>query len=52
MRGRVMALYTTVFFGGAPLGAPLMGCVAEVFGPRWSLVLGGSVSWPLLWSSA
>ena len=44
MRGRVMALYTTVFFGGAPLGAPLMGWVAEMFGPRWSLVLGGSVS--------
>jgi MFS family permease len=44
MRGRVMALYTTVFFGGAPLGAPLMGWLAEVFGPRWSLVLGGSVS--------
>ncbi len=44
MRGRVMALYMTVFFGGTPLGAPLLGWVAESFGPRWSLVVGGSVS--------
>jgi MFS family permease len=44
MRGRVMALYMTLFFGGTPLGAPIMGWVAEVFGPRWSLVLGGIIS--------
>ncbi len=44
MRGRVMALYMAVFFGGTPLGAPLVGAVAEAFGPRWSLILGGLVS--------
>jgi MFS family permease len=44
MRGRVMALYMAVFFGGTPLGAPLVGAVAEAFGARWSLILGGAVS--------
>ena len=44
MRGRVMALYMAVFFGGTPLGAPLVGAVAEAFGARWSIVLGGVVS--------
>ena len=44
MRGRVMALYMAVFFGGTPLGAPLVGAVAEAFGARWSLILGGLVS--------
>jgi len=44
MRGRVMALYMAVFFGGTPIGAPLVGAVAEMFGPRWSLIIGGVVS--------
>jgi len=44
MRGRVMALYMAVFFGGTPIGAPLVGAVAEAFGARWSLILGGVVS--------
>jgi MFS family permease len=37
MRGRVMALYMAVFMGGTPLGAPLVGWVANVFGPRWAI---------------
>ncbi|MGH8892639.1 MAG: MFS transporter [Actinomycetes bacterium] len=44
MRGRVMALYMAVFFGGTPLGAPLVGAVAEAFGARWSIILGGLIS--------
>ena len=44
MRGRVMALYILVFLGGTPFGAPLVGAFAEAFGPRASLVLGGSVT--------
>ncbi|HEX6919164.1 MAG TPA: MFS transporter, partial [Actinomycetes bacterium] len=44
MRGRVMAIYMAVFFGGTPLGAPLVGAVAEAMGARWSLILGGLVS--------
>ena len=44
MRGRVMGLYLLVFLGGAPLGAPLAGWIAEQFGPRMSLVFGGLIS--------
>jgi len=40
MRGRVMALYMAVFMGGTPLGAPIVGLVANVFGPRWALGVG------------
>jgi MFS family permease len=41
MRGRVMALYSVVFLGSTPIGAPLVGALAEQFGPRWGLVVGG-----------
>ncbi|MFL5846199.1 MAG: MFS transporter [Solirubrobacteraceae bacterium] len=41
MRGRVMALYSVVFLGSTPIGAPIVGALAESFGPRWGLVLGG-----------
>ncbi|WP_019874894.1 MFS transporter [Sporichthya polymorpha] len=44
MRGRVMALYITVLFGGTPVGAPVVGWLAEEYGPRWSLVVGGLVT--------
>jgi MFS family permease len=37
MRGRVMALYMAIFAGGTPLGAPFVGWVANVAGPRWAL---------------
>ncbi|HBH59022.1 MAG TPA: MFS transporter, partial [Arthrobacter bacterium] len=37
MRGRVMALYMAIFMGGTPIGAPLVGWVANAAGPRWSL---------------
>jgi MFS family permease len=37
MRGRVMALYMAIFAGGTPLGAPIVGWVANVAGPRWAL---------------
>lgn len=37
MRGRVMALYMAIFAGGTPIGAPLVGFVANVAGPRWAL---------------
>jgi MFS family permease len=41
MRGRVMALYSIVFLGSTPIGAPLVGWLAEVAGPRAGLVAGG-----------
>ncbi|MFI6518573.1 MFS transporter [Spirillospora sp. NPDC050679] len=44
MRGRVMGLYMFVFLGTNPLGAPLVGWMAEQFGPRLSIVLGGAVA--------
>ncbi len=44
LRGRVMALYVLVFLGGTPLGAPLIGAVAQVLGPRSGLLLGGAAS--------
>jgi MFS family permease len=40
MRGRVMALYSIVFLGSTPIGAPLVGWLAEIGGPRAGLVLG------------
>jgi predicted MFS family arabinose efflux permease len=43
VRGRVMALYVLVFLGGTPIGAPIIGLVAETYGPRSSLVVGGLV---------
>ena len=44
MRGRVMGLYLLVFLGGAPLGSPMAGWIAEQFGPRMSMVFGGLIS--------
>jgi predicted MFS family arabinose efflux permease len=41
MRGRVTALYLVLFMGGTPAGAPVIGWLAEVLGPRWSLLGGG-----------
>jgi MFS family permease len=43
VRGRVMALYVLVFLGGTPVGAPLIGVLAEHFGPRASLLVGGVI---------
>jgi MFS family permease len=44
MRGRVMGLYMLVFLGGAPIGSPLVGWLAEQFGARMSLIGGGLIS--------
>ncbi len=37
MRGRVMAIFMAIALGGTPLGAPIVGWVADTFGPRWAL---------------
>ncbi|MGD9525829.1 MFS transporter [Pseudonocardia sp.] len=44
LRGRIMGLYILLFLGGTPLGAPLLGIVAERFGGRSPLVAGGAVT--------
>jgi MFS family permease len=42
MRGRVMALYLSIFMGGTVIGAPLLGWVADTAGPRWSVGVGAA----------
>lgn len=42
MRGRVMALRVGVALGGTPIGAPVLGWVANRFGPRWALAVGAA----------
>ena len=41
MRGRVMALWVMVFLGSTPFGAPLIGFLAEQYGARFALAVGG-----------
>jgi MFS family permease len=50
VRGRVLGIYTLVFFGGTPIGAPVIGWAAEQFGPRSGLVGGGIAT--VLWTLA
>ena len=42
MRGRVMALYMAIFAGTTPLGAPLIGWIANLAGPRWAIGIGAA----------
>jgi MFS family permease len=42
MRGRVMAIGLAVSLGSMPIGSPIVGRVADEFGPRWALVLGAA----------
>jgi MFS family permease len=42
MRGRVMSLRLAVALGGTPIGAPIVGWIANHFGPRWALGVGAA----------
>ena len=42
MRGRVIAILLAVMLGGTPIGAPLVGWVADTFGPRWGVAMGAA----------
>ena len=42
MRGRVMALRLGVALGGTPIGAPIVGWVADHLGPRSGLGVGAA----------
>ena len=42
MRGRVLALRVAIALGATPIGAPLVGWVANHFGPRWALGIGAA----------
>lgn len=44
MRGRVMGLYSIVFLGSTPIGAPLVGWIAQVAGPRVGMAIGGAAA--------
>jgi MFS family permease len=44
MRGRIVAIFLAIIMGGTPLGAPLVGWVADTFGPRWALGVGAAGS--------
>lgn len=40
MRGRVMAILLAIVLGSTPIGAPIVGWVADTFGPRSALWVG------------
>lgn len=40
MRGRVMAFRVGIALGGTPIGAPIVGWIADNIGPRWALGVG------------
>ncbi|OJX63151.1 MAG: MFS transporter [Micrococcales bacterium 73-13] len=57
LRGRVLAIYMALMMGGTVIGAPIVGWVAAVAGPRAAILVGGAsgvvafligVSWFLL----
>ncbi|MGG5170603.1 MFS transporter [Pseudarthrobacter sp. J1738] len=43
IRGRVMSLYIMVLIGGQAIGGPMMGWLAEHFGPHLALAIAGGV---------
>lgn len=40
MQGRLLALWAAAFLGSAPIGGPIMGTIADMFGPRVALGVG------------
>ena len=42
MRGRVIAILLAIALGGTPVGAPIVGWIADTFGPRWALGTGAA----------
>jgi MFS family permease len=42
LRGRVVAIVLAVALGGTLIGAPIVGGVADAFGPRWALMVGAA----------
>ena len=51
MRGRVMALYSVVFLGSTPIGAPLTGWLAQSYDPRIALLLAGISGLAAAWAA-
>jgi MFS family permease len=42
MRGRIIAMFMAIALGTTPIGAPIVGWVADRFGARWALGVGGA----------
>jgi MFS family permease len=51
MRGRVMALYSVVFLGSTPIGAPLVGWLSQSYDPRLALLLAGITGLIAAWAA-
>jgi MFS family permease len=51
MRGRVMALYSVVFLGSTPIGAPIAGWLSESYDPRVALMLAGISGLSAAWAA-
>jgi len=51
MRGRVMALYSVVFLGSTPIGAPLTGWLAQSYDPRIALLLAAASGLTAAWAA-
>jgi len=49
VRGRVMAILLATAWGGTPIGAPLVGWVADHLGPRWALGVGAAAGLAAAW---
>ena len=41
MHGRILALQTVLMIGSAPIGGPLLGWLADLFGARFPVMIGG-----------
>lgn len=41
LRGKVVGIYMTLLMGGTPVGAPLLGWLAEVLDIRWAMAIFG-----------
>ncbi|WP_246539381.1 MFS transporter [Microbacterium flavum] len=44
LRGRVLALYMAILMGGTPIGAPIVGWVADAYGPRAAILVGAGAA--------
>lgn len=44
LRGRVLALYMAILMGGTPVGAPVIGWIAEQWSPRVAILAGSAAA--------
>ncbi len=42
MRGRIIAMFMAIALGTTPIGAPIVGWIADHFGARWALGVGAA----------